>query len=360
MVITAQDVAYYGVGRQFIPLDKTNVILKKEVLKIEKSRNDIKFNIHLELYNPGEESIVMLGLVTDSPSGAAELPDMSGKNNSVKDFYVNMNGIDEPYSVAVVKDEDYYKNGKFITVSSNEMKKQIDEYEYEWCVDFFYVYYFPAKFKKGLNILDNSYILSWSANDMPQTFFAYSLHAITGWANNEAEDFTMEISPGEHALFDILNSSLIGINEAKITGIGKKTQAKAYYHYDRDLENLPDFTRFYIREGSVIFNKKNFREKTSVFIARPILFASVHDFDYKEDDLLPHNYTVYNALEAKDDISKRILRNLPFAKRGYLFGNPILKKYYEKQFWYIPNPDYKADMATLSQDEQEWVAHYSE
>ena len=32
-----------------------------------------------------------------------------------------------------------------------------------------------------------------------------------------------------------------------------------------------------------------------------------------------------------------------------------LKKYFERQFWYIPNPSYQADVNRLTMEEQEWL-----
>ena len=52
---------------------------------------------------------------------------------------------------------------------------------------------------------------------------------------------------------------------------------------------------------------------------------------------------------------RRILKNLPFAYRGYIFKTKELQDFFESTPWYIPNPDYTADVQQLTPDEQAWV-----
>ena len=52
---------------------------------------------------------------------------------------------------------------------------------------------------------------------------------------------------------------------------------------------------------------------------------------------------------------RRILKNMPFAYRGYIFKNKALQDYFESTNWYIPNPEYKGEMEALSEVEQKWV-----
>ena len=50
----------------------------------------------------------------------------------------------------------------------------------------------------------------------------------------------------------------------------------------------------------------------------------------------------------------RVLRNEIYARRGRVFKDPILQKYFEAQAWYQPNPDFKDDM--LSETESKNLA----
>ena len=59
------------------------------------------------------------------------------------------------------------------------------------------------------------------------------------------------------------------------------------------------------------------------------------------------------------DAEQRIMRNLPFAWRGYVFKSKDLQKYFESTTWYIPDPDYVADMEALPEKEQAWILFWS-
>jgi len=52
---------------------------------------------------------------------------------------------------------------------------------------------------------------------------------------------------------------------------------------------------------------------------------------------------------------RRILKNLPFAYRGYKFKDKSLRKHFESTEWYIANPKYKGEMDGFSEKERRWV-----
>lgn len=63
---------------------------------------------------------------------------------------------------------------------------------------------------------------------------------------------------------------------------------------------------------------------------------------------------VYFEEVVKEDALK-VLRNLPYARRGYTFSNSILKDYYETILWYIPNKDYLPKPNDLKENEKAWL-----
>lgn len=50
----------------------------------------------------------------------------------------------------------------------------------------------------------------------------------------------------------------------------------------------------------------------------------------------------------------KILRNLPYAKRGYIFKSNALMKFYKSQNWYHPNTQYIAKLSDLTNPEKSW------
>ena len=49
---------------------------------------------------------------------------------------------------------------------------------------------------------------------------------------------------------------------------------------------------------------------------------------------------------------KRLLRNLPYANRGYVFKNAELKAFFEKQWWYMPDPSWEPSTKDFTEFEQ--------
>ena len=54
-------------------------------------------------------------------------------------------------------------------------------------------------------------------------------------------------------------------------------------------------------------------------------------------------------------IIEKILKNLPYARRGYVFKNTELQAYFEKMEWYFPDINYVPDSAKLTEAEQNWL-----
>jgi hypothetical protein len=52
---------------------------------------------------------------------------------------------------------------------------------------------------------------------------------------------------------------------------------------------------------------------------------------------------------------KRIVRNLPFAHRGYVFHNPQLKRYFEGLWWYMPDYSYNGATDDFTKHEMELI-----
>jgi hypothetical protein len=65
----------------------------------------------------------------------------------------------------------------------------------------------------------------------------------------------------------------------------------------------------------------------------------------------------------------RVLRNEIYAKRGRVFKDPTLQKYFEAQSWYKPKPDFKDEslsetesknLAVIKQVEEYAISKFSE
>ena len=56
--------------------------------------------------------------------------------------------------------------------------------------------------------------------------------------------------------------------------------------------------------------------------------------------------------------NKQIVKNLPFAARGYVFKNPELNVYFSRIWWYMPDPNWKERTSGFSQTERELINSY--
>ena len=52
----------------------------------------------------------------------------------------------------------------------------------------------------------------------------------------------------------------------------------------------------------------------------------------------------------------KVLKNLPYAKRGYKFKDNDLNSFFESKKWYVYKKNYRADFSTLPKNEQAWIA----
>ena len=128
---------------------------------------------------------------------------------------------------------------------------------------------------------------------------------------------------------------------------------------------IPAVSEFFIHKGPLVFKKTNFKPKGELSLSAMssyYYYAKTLDkhkgdgpfkFDYRLDELPFSVDADFNPGNAVDELSKKIVRNLPFARRGYVFKSPEIQAYYARQSWYIPDPNYAPVEAALTKREQE-------
>jgi hypothetical protein len=341
----ANDGAFYAKGNQLIPIVETGIAVKKEILTLKKIRNQwIEVTVYYEFYNPKDEKEITVGFEAFSPSGDVDGTPKNGLHPYMSDFTVQLNGSMLKYNVAYVTDSTYAKNG---IIKSKKLPEVISSIQDENYVDFFYVYYFKAKFKKGLNIIKHTYNYDLSSSVSDRYSFEYVLTAANRWSNKQIDDFTLILDMGEFESFKINKDFFKDGNDWLINGIGKSKEMKGV----KDSDEEKDAVRFHIQKGNLVFQKINFRPRGELFVYEP--------FGYQNNPRtarLPFSYYLQNTIEEpKTELEKKILKNLPFARRGYIFQNADLKSFFEKQEWYIPNPNYEPDVDRLTETEKQWI-----
>ncbi len=372
---------YYTSGNFLIPLTETDISVKKEILSMKKILNNegepqLQVSVYYEFFNPGEARKLLVGYEAYPPwgEGTNSAPTKKG-NPYMYDFTVKMNGEILKYNISLMhlpenENDLYLENGKLKELTQSEIKMIEDEFEYP----FRYVYHFDADFNEGLNIVEHTFVCDLASYQGLFYEYAYILSAAMRWANGQIDDFTLNIHIADE-VFEVYKTFYDSKDEWKIIGEGRMINSWA----DKDAESeIPNDEEaggilFYIRDGYAQFKKDNFRPNGEFMLKIPGWGLNLLYFNYKRDRLLYpisatnkevfnnyHEYEWKKLIEELDPVSKKILRNLPFARRGHTFTDPVIQEYYESQVWYMPDETYVMDFTTLPHTEQEWVMRFKE
>lgn len=352
----SNDGAFRAAGNQLIPMYETDIAVKKEILTINRtSSGKAAITVYYEFFNPKSDKELEVGFEATSPMGDVNSRPVNGQQPYITQFTVNMNGQSIPFKVSIVSDSLYYNKGTFKSKTTAQAIKESEENDY---VDFFYVYHFKALFKPGINIVIHTYTVDLSTSVYEHYALRYILTAAGRWANRQIDDFTLQINMGEFQDLSIENTFFSNPSEWQIPETAKSILIK------KKNKNESDKSEFFIRKGTLVFQKQHFK---------PIGELHIHSFLYdffngptdsntfdglfnSKREGLPFSVEDQDGIQKPaNEFSKRILKNLPFARRGYIFKTPELQAWFEKQPWYKKDEKYEPVLAGLTQKEQAWL-----
>ena len=331
------DGAFYMAGNQLVPINETDISVKKEILYIKKTQEFAEVSVYYEFFNPKDEKEIIVGFEAGIPLGDAGFSPVNGHHPYMFDFTVSLNGNFLPYQIAFVKNSTYTKNHKIQNIDPKSLDNDVIGDE----LDFQYVYHFKAKFKKGKNIVKHTYRYKLSRGVCYYYDFNYVLTAANRWANKQIDDFTLILDMGDFQTASIRKTFFKNTNEWTFNGIGKIT------------EN-PDYTNFYIQQGILVFEKKNFVPKGELSVEEESSYCREAGSNQKFIFSLGKNRELGDPTE-KTPEEKRIIRNLPFARRGYIFKDKTLQDVFKTEDWYQPNPSYVPEIEALTEEEKQLI-----
>ena len=331
------DGAFYMAGNQLVPINETDISVKKEILYIIKTQEFAEVSVYYEFFNPKDEKEIIVGFEAGIPLGDAGFSPVNGHHPYMFDFTVSLNGNFLPYQIAFVKNSTYTKNHKIQNIHPKSLDNDVIGDE----LDFQYVYHFKAKFKKGKNIVKHTYRYKLSRGVCYYYDFNYVLTAANRWANKQIDDFTLILDMGDFQTASIRKTFFKNTNEWTFNGIGKIT------------EN-PDYTNFYIQQGILVFEKKNFVPKGELSVEEESSYCREAGGNQKFIFSLGKNRELGDPTE-KTPEEKRIIRNLPFARRGYIFKDKTLQDVFKTEDWYQPNPSYVPEVEALTEEEKQLI-----
>lgn len=359
----ANDGAFMASGNQLIPVNETDVRVQKEILTLERVGGQINVKVYYEFFNPVGQKNLLVGFEAAGPQWREENDAKAfPEHPHIRGFKVIMNGAPLSWQVTHVErfgyydennhyewvNQPYYVNGRFQSLSVSQCNYALRNWDGMDGYPFQFVYYFNACFKPGINIIEHTYNFDLSSNGGNVWLFTYILTAACRWANGQIDDFTLHIKCDRQS-FCVEPTFFDDFDEWTFDVAGKVG---------------PDFRHFFhVREGGITFHKNNFCPKEELRVFMPWIFLGEGKLtSEKVRSYVSYLYSLWNPEYYDYDLTaedKLILRNLPFAFRGYVFKTPFLQRFFESTDWYIPDPSYKPDMDnSLSEEEKAWVMYW--
>ncbi len=391
----SNDGVFYAEGNQLIPITETDISVKKEVLTINRVSDHLEVTVYYEFFNPVDEKELLVGFEALQPDNSSIDPfKVFPRHPHIHNFKVAMNGEPLTYEIAHVEFghyvngkyvfSKYYSNGHFTDWTSQQIKDTLAAWGDPPGLPIDYVYHFKAKFRPGLNIIYHTYDFDLSFSIGQEYYFPYVLTAANRWANHQIDDFILNINMGDHESFMITPNFFKTADEWVFTGQGRISMDSIWTWDDNKHIACP---KFHVQKGGLSFHKTNFHpdgelhiEKKSIydyfdyysenFLKSSFLFLKKQYFFYAQipaafrGDMIftstfDSSYYQYNYDTVTTSEQRRILKNLPFAYRGYIFKNKALQDYFNSTEWYLPNPEYKGEMDGFSEEERKWVEFWS-
>ena len=353
----ANDGVYYVNGNHLVPVQESDIAVTKEVLTIDIGDDGYAHvDVYYELTNRGKAKTVDMGFEASMPYNSGDTFNKKGRHPYIKGFSATMNGEKLTYRTGVVRASEE-KPTNFKTIDTNKWKPvDLEEWDMGNTVltdgkghraSIAYAYFFKANFKAGKNTVHHTYRYKMSYGVYRAFEIPYWLTPAMRWANKQIDDFTLRISATNTAKHFFVPNELFSSSPFKVVkGKGKVRKVK--------IEDYGTVTEVTLRDGMVEWHSKNFRPERDMIIKsadQMIGTDKTRDMGYFYDrgGYIPWcivNFAEFYGREPKNEAEERtlklrIMRNLPYADRGYVFSDQQLQKYFGSKWWYMPDPEWK-------------------
>ncbi|MBP5508736.1 MAG: YARHG domain-containing protein [Prevotella sp.] len=381
----ANDGVYFVSGSHLEPMQETDISVKKELLTITITDGPYAFvEVEYEFMNNGQAKDVMMGFEAKAPYNDGEPLNLKGVHPYIKDFSVVMNGERLNYSNGVVFAEEQgneypkevneaietgrhlipvdFERWKYDEENSERLyNKQTDEY-----ADFAYAYYFNAHFNSGINTVRHTYSYQISYSVGQAFHIPYWLTPAMRWANHQIDDFTLRIKVDNCTKHFVIENTPFSGSAFRVTAGKGKTRVLT-----KSNEDNVTLTEVVLRNGTVEWHRNNYHTEHDMDIDSADILDYLVDWGNKPAPIyydssdtfsgwlimgMDKDYSGYypgkGTKKQIRDFITRVRRNLPYAHRGYVFKDATLRKFFESQWWYMPDPTWKATDNSFSEHEQ--------
>lgn len=360
--VMANDGVYYTSGNQLVPMQETDISVRKEVLTITLLDSSVALvDVYYEFFNPNATAkTVLMGFEADPPSGDYPQFSWGGRHPFIGGFTVEMNGRTLSFRNGIC----LLGSRKLDTITLGD-KYQLDEsgFIFEKATDRYpdvaFVYYFDAVFQPGFNRVHHTYTFRPAHSNASSFSVDYKLTPAARWANGQIDDFTLVVRAHHTAKHFVIADSIFPNPLFTLTeGTGKHRHTATCFWQQPGHE-------FSLRNGSYTLHVRHFKPCRELSIVSADNYLTFQDF-YADHIDLPFGFFYdrtslhglwYQAymLPRDEAFRRRIARNLPYAHRGRVFKSPELQKYFESLWWYMPDPDYVDDPSDFTECDREYI-----
>lgn len=373
---SANDSGYATYGNMLIPFVSTDIAVDKEILTIRltdegKTYIDVDYTF---INRSSEEKTILMGFEADPGyPGVMEITDNG--HPEIYDFTVVMNGsrITPKTSVVLLDKDDNVIDRKPIDVTKyvyqdfRRVVKKGNEENYEaesW--GYAFVYSFNATFKPGENHIHHTYNYQNGAAVMENYFLTYKLSPAARWAGGSIRDFTLRITAPNTAKHFFLEMEFVQKQDPKIvSGVAKFRNKSKKYEWEESPNNTHYYKEISMRDATLEWHLTNYSPKKELEIKSADGFYT----NYYTGDAISSPTAYYDRScgiywlwmnqENYNAQQRRLIRNLPYASRGYVFKDAALRKHFNNLWWYMPDPSYNPDDASdLTDRERELISTY--
>lgn len=369
----ANDSEYFTNGNQLVPIQSTNISVVKEILTVNLTNNGVtNIDVYYEFRNDGPATDILMGFEAIPPYFDDNTKLAVGPHPNIKKFVVEMNGVTLPYENAI--SENGLDNGinavdKNKWEYSDDCGRHLLKSDNATPLKYAYVYSFKAHFNPGKNIVHHTYSYMESYGVGHAFWIDYKLTPATRWANKQIDDFTLRItSAGIPKHFVVNSKPFLGTDVNMWITSGKGNARRVLWDDNDDPENPHhNYYELSVRDAVVEWHVTNFSPKAELWISSAdCLIANSEFVKYETSGGDPFGENMYYDcgvnfspitwvdFAKSASMKRRIMRNLPYAVRGYKFKDKRLQKYFNSQWWYFPNPKYNpAKDKTLTKREKD-------
>lgn len=352
IVTYGNDYAVLARGSSLEPADSKdiNIEVKEEILTIrltdetEACVSDGYTSYHTKayvdvdytFYNHGEATDMLVAFVAYFPSTNRFLDNIFDGSPYIHDFTVEVNGQSQPVTTSVPGLPKNYQQELLKVEYGHLIYDGKDVWEY--------LYTFPAKFVKGENKVHHTYSYDLCSSVFACWNLEYALSPASHWKGGKIDKFTLRVEcPNTAKHFYVNCEDLQNVSPIFTKGVGKQRKSPKYSG-DREIS---------MRDAVAQWTMYNYSPQSRLDIYSGI----TAEYD---PSLFPYGFSydrslVFEPRYANLSGQPRILRNMPYAHRGYVFKTKEMKKIFEKLWWYIPDSTYVPDMSDFTERELEFI-----